>query len=238
MEHDGHAHDGRNENSLPHQTEPEACGSYPDAHSADQECRQVDDDEDQIAKGDEPKLVETSNGAAPVDSDGLAVQSCNLEYLWKVHDYVNNYIRFADAKAGAILAFSVAMIGALFSAKMHAGFTATSPGNWGLPEMLSVVAFGSLAISVFVAAGAIKPRLLNTKQDPGFVFWENILAHKEPQVFWDAYAPQGQPDLEKNLAYHLFDLCRVCRSKYLWVAISLWAGLVGGFLGAMLILLR
>jgi hypothetical protein len=42
-----------------------------------------------------------------------------IEFAWHVHTYTNEYVRFADTKAAAVLAISAGLIGGLFAAKAH-----------------------------------------------------------------------------------------------------------------------
>jgi hypothetical protein len=44
------------------------------------------------------------------------------EFIWKVHPYTNDYIRFADTKAAAVIAWCVSLISLLFASKAHHRF--------------------------------------------------------------------------------------------------------------------
>jgi hypothetical protein len=109
--------------------------------------------------------------------------------------------------------------------------------GWSWFEGASTVAFLTLAVSILIAAWAIRPRLWN-QQHRGFVFWESILGHDSADAYWKALQAQPKSDLAEHLAHHLYAIARVARSKYRWVGISLWLAIGGGVAGAVLMMMR
>jgi len=58
----------------------------------------------------------------PVPDAGKALPS-EWEFAWKVHAYTNDYIRFADAKAGVVITWCASLVALLFAAKAHHNWT-------------------------------------------------------------------------------------------------------------------
>jgi hypothetical protein len=77
-----------------------------------------------------------------VSKNNKSTQPTDTDFIWKVHSYTNEYIRFADAKAGAVIAWCSALTAALFAAKAHYKFRGSSIDFFGF---LALVAFLSLA---------------------------------------------------------------------------------------------
>jgi hypothetical protein len=106
----------------------------------------------------DPEAGANNGGAA-----GQQAAKDTLEFAWKIHGYANEYIRFADGKAGAVMAWSAAMIGALFTAKIHHYFLVWPSWDWGWkPTLLgavAVLAYLLLMGGVLHGVGAISPRL-------------------------------------------------------------------------------
>src|SRR5438270_11216146 len=91
------------------------------------------------------------------------------EFLWKVHSYINDYVKFADAKAGVVIVFDSGILGALYSA----GFTRlfTSPvAAWSVRAWAACLVFVGLGVWAVFAAHGIVPRLW-TEQPRWCAFW-------------------------------------------------------------------
>jgi hypothetical protein len=100
-----------------------------------------------------------------------------LDFLWKVHGYTSDFIRFADAKAGTVIVISSGLIASLMSHSAHQHFrrvSFSSRPNWELTKLaiLSASSFFLLGLAICFAVLAILPRL---RQDPlgkkGFLDW-------------------------------------------------------------------
>lgn len=92
-----------------------------------------------------------------------------LEFLWKVHGYTNDYIRFADTKAGLIAGTVLAVIGAIVAAHPFDSISETPIGQQHYRVWFAAAAVGILVTSFVSAILAIRPRL---KSDipKGFIF--------------------------------------------------------------------
>lgn len=158
-----------------------------------------------------------------------------LEFLWNTHQYTNEYIRFADTKAGAVIALASSLLVGMYTTRLHLLFLVVAPKEWGFQAWSCVLAFSFLFLAIIFSAWSIAPRLWN-KQNPGYVFWGSILAHGNSNNFWVAFQNQNEHTLAEHLAHHLFSIASVSASKYTWLKISLFLTIFGGLLGAMLIL--
>jgi hypothetical protein len=149
-------------------------------------------------------------------------------------NYTNQYIRFADTKAGFCVAIVLALFGALVSAGTHELFLHVARVQWALLAWASLVAFLLLIVAVLAAVAAVRPRLW-THSSRGFIFWESVAAYESPDRFSDAFRTQLDNDLKDHLAHHLYTLAKVCRRKYLWVNWAIFTGATGGVLGLIVL---
>ena len=151
-------------------------------------------------------------------------------FLWNVHTYVNEYVRFADSKAGVAGTLAGALLAGLYGAEMYVPlFTAT----WSLTSCLIALATLSLAVSVGLSVLVVLPRL-GTSQDKGFVYWQNIAAHGSSEQFRAAFGRASTRHLNDHLLHHLYDLSTsVSIPKYWRVTICIWCLVLGGFLAAV-----
>lgn len=177
--------------------------------------------------------------AAPVAVSPSPANTSTLphagEFLWKTHSYINEYIRFADAKAGFTVAIATALIGALFTARCHERFLYIAPVQWTGIGWLSFLSFAFLLASILAAVAAVRPRLWTTPSE-GFIFWESVTAFKSPENFTGALLNQTPDSLAVQVAHHVYALSTVCRRKYLYVNAAIMLGVAGGILGGLTLL--
>jgi hypothetical protein len=154
-----------------------------------------------------------------------------VDFLWNVHSYLNEYVRFADAKAGLVVAWTSTLVGVLVAAKFQDGFGRSLLGVVGLVRFVCLL--GGFA-SAFLA---VAPRL-GTTQPTGFVFWKSILAHKTREQFLARLTEQSPKNLEQHVAGHLYDLAETCKSKFAWVNRSIVLAFVGSILSGLVYMVR
>jgi hypothetical protein len=159
----------------------------------------------------------------------LEGSSDRAEFLWNVHSYMNEYIRFADAKAGLVVAWASAMLGALAGARLHDKIDANLQGAFCLAGVLS------LLIAFALAFWSIVPRLW-TRQPIGYIFWKSILAHKSKDQFVSGIMAQSADELNGQVAGHVFDLAGICDAKFSYVNISIIFAFVGSVLSGVMYL--
>lgn len=191
-----------------------------------------------------------------------------LDFLWKTHSYLNDYIRFADTKATVVLAMSTALIGAMVG---RDALAILHPDRFTLDRSLvsarDTAAAGFAAASLVLLIRALycafmttSPRLWSVEPDgrlatlkhmlwvdqskaahaPGLVYWREILAHGSGDAYWRSLSATQQADAEEYMAKRLHTLAGVADSKFLYATRAMYA-LVVGAIGAgflMLVLLR
>jgi hypothetical protein len=150
---------------------------------------------------------------------------------------MNEYIRFADTKAGVVIVLASGLVAGLYAAKLHVPIMSASPFALGWLGVLSALGFLFLTSGILLAVWAIRPRLTND-QRRGFVFWESIRGFRSASEYWQALRAEGEERLGEHLAGHLYMLSSVCRRKYFWVALSIWVSLGGAVAGTAALLLK
>lgn len=164
------------------------------------------------------------------------------EFIWKVHAYTNEYIRFADTKAAAVIAWSGGLIGVLISAKAHHHFM-KSPFAWGRADpgvtalaVASVLAFALLAAAVWCAFWCVKPRLWSKdgtlRHAADLIYWEEVRVHVTNDAYWTALYHQSPEALAGSTARHVYALAGIVKTKYWWVDWSIWAAFFGSVIAA------
>ena len=78
-----------------------------------------------------------------------------IDEAWRIFSSTNEWVRYADAKAGAALAGAGVLAGALVSAAVSENFAHVT----GIPFWLGVVAGGLAVVSALFATLAIIPKL-------------------------------------------------------------------------------
>jgi hypothetical protein len=156
----------------------------------------------------------------PGTTDASAISNDERDsFLWNVHSYTREHIRFADTKAAVVTAWSSGLLGVLLTAKLHHYFTqsrftlADAEFATSCFGITSFVAFACLTGAFVLAIWATAPRLWTSHQK-GFLFWESILAHRTSKEFWSRFSEQRGQELTRHTTEHLFDLARVCTAKY------------------------
>lgn len=146
-----------------------------------------------------------------------------IEFLWNVHSYVNEYIRFADTKAELVIGWTSAVMGALVAGKVQSRFSLSLHG------LLTVTGFAFLVAAFAFAFVVVKPRLRRSHV-LGQIFWKSILAHKDKDAFAAAVKSQTIDATLDHLCGHLFDLARIADAKFWWVGNSIALAFGGSLL--------
>lgn len=141
----------------------------------------------------------------------------HCEFLWRVHNYTNEYIRFADTKAVAIIAWAGALIGAMFSknAQLHFLDGKLWSSSTSLVAWATLLAYVLLAAAFGVAVFVLTPRLTrgdNSPQPNELIYWESIRQFKSAGDYLDAVTNAG--DEVRCVGSHLYVLAGISRRKY------------------------
>jgi hypothetical protein len=156
--------------------------------------------------------------------------SLHSDFLWKVHSYTNDYIRFADAKAGFVVGFASAVLWALFAGKCHEMFISVAPRQWTGLAWMSLASYVSLLASILASITAVSPRLW-AGASKGLIFWQSVVRYGDADAYATAALAVPSEELPNHLAHHVFVLASVSCRKYAWVNAAILSLTVGGLLG-------
>lgn len=169
-------------------------------------------------------------------------EKARADFLWKVHSYTSDYIRLADTKAGAVIAWCGGLIGVLFASHTHHCFTHTTFAWTGGDLVTTLVAFASafafilLGVAVLFAFIGIKPRLWSsekrTEEQKGYIYWGDITLHRTEEQFRTEVSTLNADGLSGKCAEHAHVLAGIASKKYWWVNWSLWIAFAGSILSA------
>jgi hypothetical protein len=104
------------------------------------------------------------------------------QFLWKVHQYTNEYIRFADTKAAFIAAVSTALIGSLVSSSIFDSCFRRTLCLWTKLQWAGIAGLMLVVTALALSVAAIRPRLWN-RTSVGYIFWESVAGHRTAQEF-------------------------------------------------------
>ena len=159
-----------------------------------------------------------------------------VEFQWKyaeeTHGYVREYIRLADQKAFFFSAASTTLLAFLYKVDLVHRWI-KPPMQWGFLEFLSFLATIGLAASALLFFVTVFPRLGGSRR--GLVFFGAIAECESSRDYMDDLNRRGIGDLLTAKLTHIYELSRVCRSKYSILCWGLWVGFVG--LAATVVLL-
>ena len=174
-----------------------------------------------------------------------------LEFAWKVHAYTNEYIRFADSKAGLALAVVAGLVATLFGAKGHTHLhysrlwfvcgaidgEATALGG------LSLVGFLGLLAAAWLLIRAIWPRLWAKSQadiekekaaNPpvipggrGLIFWDKVREHSTAAEYEGAVKQADVAAQLHQVADHVHTLAGIAKQKYDRILWAVLPGVIG-----------
>jgi hypothetical protein len=161
------------------------------------------------------------------------VESSQLDFLWKQHGYISDFVKFADTKAAFTSVAATALLGALFS------FFLTRPSSLvtvlkGYFDLMFVIwSSVSLLMAVLLTVWAIIPRL-NREAKPGPLSWIEVAHFESATAFTAASIAVTAPQAVELLSKQIWHMARICERKHLLVRWSIFFGLSGGVTFAFL----
>ena len=160
----------------------------------------------------------TSGGPAPSDV------SAHAAFAESVHQYIREYIRFADQKATFVFTGATALLAFLYKNGVS-GRWLKPIMQWNILDTVAFVAMIALAAGALVTLWVVIPRTPGSRR--GFVFWEAIAEYGSGREYADELWRLSTPSLFQVKAEHCLDLARVCRQKYRLLRCGLWICAVG-----------
>ncbi|NNJ24325.1 Pycsar system effector family protein [Alienimonas chondri] len=145
----------------------------------------------------------------------------DLSFVWGVHSYLNEYIRFADAKAVVLAGWCVGILSYLHD---DVGLASVMSGRANL-AWFGWFSLGSVAVAVVGCACAVCPRLRSLpasvrdwwkgeKPQAGLIFWRDVLRHGSPAAYRAALVKASGADQVSALANHVYVLSEIADGKY------------------------
>lgn len=130
-------------------------------------------------------------------------------------NYISDYIKFADAKAGVALSLNLLLIGFFGKFSKDVGFNNLSVSDVGL--YLSLI---SLLISAyFLIYKILWPRYL--KGTDYYTSWAGIGSFSNCHDYVERLTSKNQDDFIKDLAIQNYELSKVALAKYFNLKVSL-----------------
>lgn len=145
-----------------------------------------------------------------------------LPYAQGVHQYVNEYIRFADTKAAFLFAFVSGVIGFLFSKEMFIDINICRLFNLDLFVWLAFLGTLGLVVAGIFSFLVIKPQLFPRKQN-GLIFWETVANYLNAKTYTAEVLALTDDGIVAQLIDHTYQLSLVARNKYRWLAWGIWS---------------
>jgi hypothetical protein len=164
-------------------------------------------------------------------------EESTAHFLWEVHRYTNEYIRFADTKAAFIAGVSTALIGSLVSSTLLDTVLLTSPSLWSKLQWTAIVALILLAASLAFCISVIKPRLWNNRS-VGFIYWGSVIGHGTTRDFTKAVHALSVRERSVSISDHLFVLAAIADRKYRYADRAVIAAVAGGTLTGIALFLQ
>jgi hypothetical protein len=147
----------------------------------------------------------------------------HFKFAENTHQYVREYIRNADQKAAYFFAASTAGLGYLLAHHVARGWF---DGVLSAPDYASLVAVGGLLVAAGLFLNVAFPRLRSSS--PGLIFFNEIASHPGASDYAQNALATSDSELARTKLRHLYDLAKVCRTKYERLRLGFWAGTVGG----------
>jgi len=207
-----------------------------------------------------PVQVTTGHDVNQANQNDAAPGAVSLDFMWKVHGYTNEYIRFADPKAAILIALASGLIAALYSAKCHQ-LCAPNRLDWRGATLwdtslgfTSLMSFSLLGASVLAAAWAVGPRLWRTlvrnlrdllghwldEAPPaplGVIFWNDVLRYPTADQYWAAVSAMTTVQQAEAVARHVYVLAGIAKAKFTWITWGMRCGYLGAVFACITLLL-
>lgn len=126
------------------------------------------------------------------------------EFIKLHQSYLSDYIKFADAKALAIITINGFILKFNFS-NININFNNTQ-------SFFNFIGFISLVISIVLAAYVVYPRT-NNKSEKGIIFWDNVNRVKEEE-FLNQIKLETEETLQDKIIQQNYFLAKTASMKY------------------------
>ncbi|WP_411347098.1 Pycsar system effector family protein [Paenibacillus sp. WLX2291] len=142
-----------------------------------------------------------------------------IEFSKHEMNYLSDYIKFADAKAGVIIGINALLIKEVFSKFQPKQL-------YTLQDFLGLLGVMVLLIGICFLISVVLPRT-NFKASKGIIFWDNIKKYDSPSDYISDIIALDELKLSEKLAEQNFYLAKTASRKYLFLVIGFWVSTVG-----------
>lgn len=166
-----------------------------------------------------------------------------LDFAWNVHQYLRDFIQFADTKAGFVFAWCNGVLVVL------AGRESVTPlfalAKWSqqpVAQLLTLIAISLLAAGAVASILTIYPTLASSipgvadplQKHQGIIYWGDIRAQNE-----EDYVSQvaGGDEQAKSVARHCYTLAGIATRKYRFLRFAMAFAFIGSGFGSMVFVL-
>jgi Family of unknown function (DUF5706) len=162
--------------------------------------------------------------------EDLKEQSSFVTY---VHDYICDFIKFADQKAAFIFAGASAFLALVYN---QGGRTIwhVSVASWRTHEWLAGATIVLTVSSALLAVLAVAPKLTGARR--GLIYWSSISAFSDSQHYSLAIAELDSRRAIDEISRHCYELSRITKKKYRLINWSIWLGIAGLTVGGAYLL--
>ena len=153
--------------------------------------------------------------------DGSPLGPDEVTDFWKLYDAIAEWVRFADAKIGAVIAVAGVVLALTLNAL--SSLLGRACVNWLVVFLGLFTVLGLIGSASFCAA-ALWPRL-NPKEDPASLIYFDHIAKRYPQPNASDYEADlkeaiSQGQLATEIIHQVHSLAGVARTKYRLLAIA------------------
>lgn len=141
------------------------------------------------------------------------------------HQYLRDFITFADQKAAFTFAASAALIAYLDTQEVAESF-AIPISSWQIRDWIGVAALILLGVCALLAAGVVVPRLKGPSAT-GMIYWEEIRSYVDHDAYVRAVESMPRTAARVEVLRHCFVLAGICSAKYKMLDWALRIGFFG-----------
>jgi hypothetical protein len=156
------------------------------------------------------------------------------KFAEETHQYIREYIRNADQKAGFFFTAAAALL-----AFLHSKGTSTrwlKPLiSWSLIDTLAFLTMAGLATGAVFLMFVVLPRLTGSKR--GILFFNAIAEFESSREYGDDIASKTLSEVVRTKLQHIWQLSRICRQKYWCLQWGCWIAGGGAISGLLYFLL-
>ncbi|QSO49183.1 Pycsar system effector family protein [Alicyclobacillus mengziensis] len=136
--------------------------------------------------------------------------------------YLNDYIKFADTKAGALVGLDGLML------KFDLNQFAT-PLTYTPSQLIGILALVILLLAIVLDVLVVFPRT-GSKPRRGAIFWDNVVQFKRAAQYQSYVLGLDENELNKIMAEQNFHLAETAHRKYHVLKSAFWASAFGAII--------